>query len=95
MRKPKHSDGMTYMGANFMPDYRFGYSQIGDVLNLFCRRNINLTIHSDGFSVFLQHHLINGTVKGLVHTQMLIISFFGILLYECASRALDFVRLRQ
>lgn len=53
MRKPKHSDGMTYMGANFMPDYRFGYSQISDVLNLFCSRNINLRIHSDGFSVFL------------------------------------------
>lgn len=63
MRKPKHSDGMTYMGANFMPDYRFGYSQIGDVLNLFRSRNINLRIHSDGFSVFLQHHFINGTAK--------------------------------
>lgn len=63
MRKPKHSDGMTYMGANFMPDYRFGYSQIGDVLNLFCSRNINLRIHSDGFSVFFQHHFINGTAK--------------------------------
>lgn len=63
MRKPKRSDGMTYMGANFMPDYRFGYFQIGDVLNLFCRRNINLRIHSDGFSVFLQHHFKNRAAK--------------------------------
>lgn len=50
--KTKHSDGMTYVHANFMPDYRFGCFQLGDVLNLFYRRKINLRIHSDGFSVF-------------------------------------------
>lgn len=63
MRKTKHSDGMTYMDANFMPDYRFGYFQIDNVRNLFCRRNINLRIHSDGFSVFLQYHFQNWAAK--------------------------------
>lgn len=63
MRKPKQGDGMTYTSASFMPDYRFGHSQMGDVLNLFCSRNIDLRIHSDGFSVFLQHHFIIGTAK--------------------------------
>lgn len=63
MRKAKLTDAMTYVHANFMPDYRFGCFQIGDVLNLFYRRKINLRIHSDGFSVFSPEHVHNRPVK--------------------------------
>lgn len=53
MRKLKHSDGMIYLGAKFMPDCRSGHFQIDDVLNLFFRSNTNLRICSDGYNVFL------------------------------------------
>lgn len=52
MSKLKHSEGMIYLGANFMPDCRSGHFQIDDVLNLFFRSNTNLRIRSDGYSVF-------------------------------------------
>lgn len=51
MSKLKRSEGMIYLGANFMPDCSFGHFQIDDVLNLFFRGNANLGIRSDGYSV--------------------------------------------
>ncbi len=51
MRKLKHSDGMIYLGANFMPDCRSGHFQIDDVLNLFLRLVTNMRISSDGYNV--------------------------------------------
>lgn len=58
MSKLKRSEGMIYLGANFMPDCSLGHFQIDDVLNLFFRGNANLGIRSDGYSVFfsLKHH---------------------------------------
>lgn len=94
MRKARHTDGMTYVHANFMPDYRFGCFQIGDGLNLFYRRKLNLRIIVT-VSVCWSRTVQNRPVKGLLHSPELIVSLFGILLYACASRALDFVSLHQ
>lgn len=52
MRKLKHSDGMIYLGAKFMPDCRSGHFQIDNVLNLIFRHDTNLRITSDGYNVF-------------------------------------------
>lgn len=52
MSKLKRSEGMIYLGANFMPDCSFGHFQIDDVLNLFFGADENLGIRSDGYSVF-------------------------------------------
>lgn len=64
MRKLKHSDGMIYPSANLMPDFRSGHFQIDDVLNLFCRHDINPRISSDGYNVFfLKHHFPGRAAK--------------------------------
>lgn len=63
MRGAKHSHATTHPHANVMPDYRFGCFQIGDVLNLFSRRERDLGIHSDGFSVLEPGRLQNRAVK--------------------------------